>query len=163
MPKKQVVLTEAGEPTGVIQFTFEDNTVQTIDVNSLDEKTKFRAMIHGISQKVGDSYAGAKTEENPLAFAKTVVEETIAQVLAGEWKAAREGSGPRESDLAKAVSRATGNSLEESIVFVGTLDEAQTKDLRKKPKVAAQLAAIAAEKAVAKAAKLAEAALNATE
>ncbi len=160
MPKKQVVVNEAGVPTGVIQFTFEDQSVQTIDVNALDEATKFRALIHGVSQKIGDSYAGAKAEENPLAFSKEACAETIAQVLKGDWRAARE-SGPRVTDLAHAVARVTGQSLEEAVAFLGTLDEAQTKDLRKKPKIAAALAAIVAEKASAKAAKLAEAAAKA--
>jgi hypothetical protein len=168
MPKKLVVVhpegsDKAGFPTGVIQFTFEDNTVQTIDVNALNEDTKFRALVHGISQKVGDSYAGAKAEENPLAFAKQSAEETIAQILRGEWRAASSGGGPRVTDLAVAFSRVTGKTVEECVEYIGTLDEAQTKELRGKAKVKAALAAITAEKAIAKAKKLAEDAANATE
>ncbi len=168
MPKKQVLVhpeghEKAGQLTGVVQFTFEDDTIQTIDVNALNEETKFRALVHGISQKIGDSYAGAKAEENPLAFAKKAAEETIAAVLRGEWRAPSQGGGPRTSDLAVAFSRVTGKTLEECVEFIGTLDEAQTKDLRGKAKVKAALAAIKAEKAVANAAKLAKEAEAVTE
>ncbi len=163
MPKKQIVVNEAGAPTGVIQFTFEDGTVQNVDVNALDEATKFRALVHGVSQKVGDSYAGAKAEENPTAFAKSVCAETIAQILRGEWRAPSAGGGPRVTDLAVALSRATGQALEAAVEFIGTLDDQQTKDLRNKPKIKAVLAAITAEKAAAKAKKLAEEAANAPE
>lgn len=174
MPKKQILVNEAGTPTGVIQFTFEDDTIQTLDVSKVpgmelvsDVAAFFataagRGLIHGNSQKVGDSYAGAKAEENPLAFAKSACAETIAQVLKGDWRAARE-SGPRVTDLAVAfqrVSTAQGQpiTIEEAVAFLGGLDEAQTKEFRKKPKIAAALAAIAAEKATKKAAALAEAA-----
>lgn len=168
MPKKQVLVNpeghdKAGVPTGVIQFTFEDNTVQTIDVNALSDDTKFRALVHGISQKVGDSYAGAKAEENPLAFAKKAAEETIAQILRGDWRAPSAGGGPRVTDLATALSRVTGKPLEESVEYVGTLDDTQTKELRGKAKIKAMLAAITAEKAVAKAQKLAAEAANSPE
>lgn len=166
MAKKQVLvypegLPNAGQPTGVIQFTFEDNTVQTIDVNTLNDATKFRAMVHGVSQKIGDSYAGAKAEENPLAFAKAAAQETIAQVLRGDWRAARE-SGPRVTDLAVAASRVAGQTLEAAIEWLGTLDETQTKEFRNKPKIKAALAQIGAEKAIAKAAKM-QAAADAAE
>jgi phage-related tail protein len=163
MPKKQVVLNEGGKPTGVIQFTFEDNTVQLIDVNGLSEETKFRAMVHGISQKIGDSYAGAKAEENPLAFAKAACAETIAQVERNEWRAPSAGGGPRVTDLAVALSRATGQTLEASVEYIGTLDENQVKELRGKAKIKAMLATVAAEKAIAKAKKLTEEAANAPE
>lgn len=168
MPKKLIVVhpegsPKAGFPTGVIQFTFEDNTVQTIDVNALNDDTKFRALVHGISQKVGDSYAGAKAEENPLAFAKESAAATIAQILNGDWRAASTGGGPRVTDLAVAFSRVTGKTVEECVEYIGTLDDAQTKDLRGRAKIKAELAKIAAEKAVAKANKLAAEAANATE
>ncbi len=167
MTKKVVVMNEAGVPTGVIRFEFDDKTTQEIDVNSLSEATKFRALVHGISQKVGDSYAGAKAEENPLAFAKQAAADTIAQILAGDWKAAREG-GPRVTDLAtafKSVSDAQGQpiTIEEAVAFLGTLDEEQTKAFRKKPKIASALAQIALAKAAKKAEELAKKAAEAAE
>jgi hypothetical protein len=154
---------KAGQLTGVVRVDFDDKSSISIDVNSLNEETKFRALIHGISQKVGDSYAGAKSDSNPLEFAKTAAKETIEQVLKGEWRAPSTSSGPRESDLAKALSLATGETLEKAIEFIANLDDEAIKVLRKKPKVAAQLAAIAAQKAIAKAAKLAKEAEAATE
>lgn len=179
MPKKQILVqpeghAKAGTPTGVIQFTFEDNTLQDIDVRKIPgmefvsdveafvASTAGRALIHGTSQKIGDSYAGSKAEENPLAFAKQAAQDTIEQVLKGEWRAVREG-GPRVTDLAvafKRVSDAQGQeiTLEAAVAHLGTLTDEETKVFRKKPKIAAALAQIAAEKAIERARKAQEAA-----
>ena len=162
MPKKLILIhpeghENAGAITGVVRFTFEDESVQEVDVFALPEAIQKHLAVHGASQKIGDSYAGAKAEENPLAFAKESVKGVIDQLVAGIWRAAREGGGgPRVSDLTAAWARVSGDSVEASAEFIGSLSADDAKALRKKPKVAAALAAIAAEKAVARAAKLAE-------
>lgn len=178
MAKKQILVhpeghEKAGQPTGVIQFVFANGTQEfdtrkvpgmefVSDVQAFLASTAGRQFIHGGSQKVGDSYAGAKAEENPEVFAHGAAGETIAQILKGEWRAARE-SGPRVTDLAVAASRVAGQSLEQAMEFLGTLDEEQTKAFRAKPKIKAALAQIAAEKAIAKAKAAAEAAEKAGE
>jgi hypothetical protein len=167
MPKKLIVVhpeghEKAGQPTGVIQFTGDDGTSHTLDINSLNSDMVFRLAVHGASQKVGDSYAGAKAEENPVAFANQAIAETIKQLQDNLWRVGGGGGGgPRITDLANAYARAAGVSVEAAVEFLGGLTEEETKVLRKKPKVAAQLAAIAAEKAQARAARLAEEAAKA--
>jgi hypothetical protein len=163
MPKKLIVVhpeghEKAGQPTGEIQFQFEDSTVQTLNILALSPEIQFRLAIHGASQKGGDSYAGAKAEENPLAFAKASVKEVIDQLVANQWRSTREGGGPRISDLAVAFSRVANATIEAAMEYVGSLDEAATKDLRNKPKVKAALAQIKAEKAIAAAKRATEAA-----
>lgn len=175
MTKKVVQVDAAtGKPTGIIQFTFDDESTQEFNAKNCSEQTNLRAMIHGYSQKIGDSYAGAAKAEGmtPLAFAKLAVKETIAQLYAGEWKAPRV-AGEKVSDLAIALSRLTGKTLEEAHAFVeragkeapadGQDEEEVTEDERKafnkvwrsKGKVAAMLANIAAEKAAERAKRLA--------
>lgn len=154
----------AGKPTGQIVFTFSDNSTETFDVTKVGEDIKFRAMLHGFSQKIGDSYAGAAATEDPLAYAKSAVRDTIAQLYRGEWRvAASGGGGPRVSDLATAIAQVTGESLEECVEFVGAMTDEEKKVWRKKPKIAAALAQMAAERAAAKAAALAAEAANAAD
>lgn len=167
MPKKLIVVhgeghENAGKPTGVIQFTAEDGTVQTLDVNSLSDEIKFRLMVHGASQKVGDSYAGAKAESNPVEFAKASIAETIKQLVEGNWRVTAVG-GPRVTDLATVYAQVSGETLEAAVEFVGGMDEDATKALRAKPRIKAALAALAAKRAAEKAAKLAEEAAKAGE
>ena len=152
--KKVLELNEAGELTGKIHFTFDDKTVQTLDVLACDQKTQFRLMVHGGSQKGGDSYASAAQQENPLAFAKQVLADTIKQLYAGDWRAVA-SSGPRATDLAVAMSRVMGKTLDECVAYLELQDDDQKKVWRGKGKIKAMLATIAAEKAVARAAKLA--------
>lgn len=157
MPKKQIVLDEFQKPTGVIRFLFEDETVQEINVHELNDDMKLRLMIHGASQKGGDSYAGAKAEANPVAFAKEAVADVIKQLREGNWRVTSPG-GPRVTDLATVFAQIQGITLEEAVEFIGGLSEDETKALRKKPKINAALLALSAKRAAEKAAKAAEAA-----
>lgn len=171
MPKKVYVMSQPSEtateeeknafvpqPMG-LKFLFEDNSETAVDFEKIPDDIKLRAMFHGFSQKIGDSYAGAaKAEEGALAFSKKSVAETLAQLYAGEWRATAEGGPKAPSDLAIALSRITGKTPEEAQKFVESLDDEQKKVYRKKAKVAAHLASIAAEKAKIRAEKLARAA-----
>lgn len=146
----------AGQPTGLILFTFSDDSTETFDLGKSNDAMKYRLALHGAGQKIGDSYAGAASDENPLEFAKTAVRETIAQIYAGTWRVGGGGGGPRINELAQAMARATGETLEAMVEFVGAMTDEEKKVYRKKPKVAAKLAEIAAEKAIARAAELAK-------
>ena len=173
MPKKQYIMTAPAadatdeqkaahvpSPTG-LKFVFEDGTETVVDFDKIPQEIKVRAMFHGFSQKIGDSYAGAaKAEGGALAFSKKAVNETLAQLYAGDWRATAEGGPKAPSDLAVAISRVSGKTPEACQAFVETLDDDQKKAWRKKAKVAAALATIAAEKAAARAEKLAKAAAN---
>ncbi len=174
MPKKVYIMSEPAadmdeaakaafvpQPIG-LKFVFEDESEISVDFDKISQDIKRRAMFHGFSQKIGDSYAGAaKAEGGALAFSKKQVADTIAQLYAGDWRAPSEG-GPRQpSDLAIAMSRVSGKTPEVCQAFVEGLTDEEKKVWRKKGKVAAQLAAIAAEKAQARAAKLAKAAADA--
>lgn len=163
MTTKTIVRNEDGTPTGIIVFEFDDKTTEQFDLSKVNDSTKLNALMHGFSQKIGDSYAGAAKSENPLAYAKEAVKDTIAQLYAGDWRAAREGGGPRITDLAVALSRLTGKTAEESQAFVDTLDDDQKKAWKAKGKVKATLAVIAAEKAAERAKKLAAKAAGAEE
>ncbi len=137
---------EAGKPTGEIKFTFSDETSEVFNLTSVKDDIRVRLALHGAAQKIGDSYAGAAATDDPLAYAKQAVKDTIAQLYAGDWRVSGGGGGPRVNELAIAISRAGGEPLEECIEFVGAMTDEDKKAWRKKPKVALALAQIAAEK-----------------
>lgn len=148
MPKKQVNV-----EAGTIVFTFEDNTIETFDLSKA--KDARRLAIHGASQKVGDSYAGAGEADDPVAYAKAAVKETIQQLYDGIWRANAGGDrGPNQ--IVRAIAEATGQTVEAVAELYEAANEDEKKALAKKPRVAALLAKWRAESAAKRAAKLAE-------
>lgn len=150
---KKVVSVEAGTVT----FDFENGKSAAFDLSKVSPEIMRRLALHGASQKVGDSYAGAGESADPAAYAEQAVAETIAQLYAGDWRVTAAG-GPRVSDLATAIARLSGQSVEAVTEQLAKASDEQKKELRKHPQVAATLAAIKAENAAKRAAKLAEAA-----
>lgn len=160
---------KAGQPTGKILFTFSDDSTETFDIANVSEGMLFRLALHGAGQKIGDSYAGAAGADDALAYAKAATKETIAQLYAKDkggldtWRVGGGGGGPRVNELAAAIARATGMDLDEAVATVAEMDDDDKKAYRKKPKIAAALAAIAAEKAAKRAQELADKAAKAEE
>lgn len=147
-----VVFTAIGSDDKVL-FTKE------LDATTLSDEIRAKLILHGISQKVGDSYAGAGGDDvaDPLAYTEEAIDETIAQLVAGDWKASGPG-GPRVSDLAQAVAALNGQPVEAVAEELKAASDEARKKLRKKPAIAAKIAEIAAQKAVERAKRLAEAA-----
>jgi len=140
---------------GTVTFDFENGKVIVIELAKCTGDALRRLPLHGISQKAGDSYAGAGDSADPAAYAEAAVLEVQKQLYAGEWRATSAG-GPRTSDLATAISRLNGKPVEEVVESLGKATDEQKKELRKHPQIAATLAAIKAENAAKRAATLAE-------
>lgn len=79
-----------------VSFSFASGGVRVYDANELPEAIKDRLMMHGLSQKLGDSYAGKDDHED-------CTEAVWEQLMAGNWGAER-GSG-LEDKLAEAEDR----------------------------------------------------------
>lgn len=135
-----------------IDFNFINGHVLEVIVDDMPQDIKSHLMLHGASQKVGDSFAGAETVEECIEAATAVFE----QLRAGQWKAQREstgGSAPRSSQLVEALVAITGKSAADINAMLDSKTEDERKAIRKHPQVAAQLAAIAAQRAADRAAK----------
>lgn len=139
---------------GTVSFDFENGKSAVFDLSKVSADIVRRLALHGASQKIGDSYAGAGDSADPAAYAEQAAGETIAQLVAGDWRASS-GGGPRVSDLAVAMSRLNGKPVEEVVESLSKATDEQKKELRKHPKIAATLAAIKAENAAKRAAALA--------
>jgi hypothetical protein len=138
----------------VLKIVFEGGEEISVNLGSIPPEIQTRLAMHGLSQKIGDSYAGVEATE---AFAKA---SAVAEdLLAGNWSTRVAASGPRATQLAEALAAATGKTMEEASAVLEGMDEDAKKDLRKHPQIKVQLATIkaaAAQKAAAKAAEEAE-------
>ena len=127
--------------SGSVVFKFEDGTEATFDVSRVSDAVRGQLALHGASQKIGDSYAGAGDDEiaDPLAYAKERVADTIARLYAGEWRTATVGTG---GILAEAMATVSGKTRDECAEILAGMSDDEKKDLRKKKKIAAALARI---------------------
>lgn len=175
MTKKIVETNDEGKVTGRIIFRFDDHkddapSEQVFELSKCNAEITERLAIHGAGQKIGDSYASAASQTDPLAFAKAQVQDLIKQLYAPEhggesvWRSNAGSSGPRVNDLAVALARVSGEPLEGedgTIALVAAMSDEEKKTYRNKPKIKAALAAIAAEKAVKRAEEMAKKAAEA--
>lgn len=147
-------------PTGT-QFKFVNGQILTVNLADLDSEMVANLTCHGIGQKVGDAYAGAKGNvDEAIESASAVIE----RLLSGDWAAEREAAGPSPNMVAEAVIAAkTAAGIEFDIEatrakYVGK----DTADARKRAlenvDVKAHYERLRAEAAAQRAAKAAEAA-----
>lgn len=120
----------------------------------------------GLFEKVRDTYAGASTVDEAIELA----EATIELLKSGEWYAERGPVGPRLSDLREVVDairveqgKAPYSDDEFKAEYTGKAGSEKRERVRKHPKVAAMLAAIAERKAAERRAKADQAAAASTE
>jgi len=136
-----------------ITFDFGDGRVETFTLADMSDAMKIQLALHGASQKIGDSYASAKsqtdgTEIDPADWSQQQAAGVVAQLLADDWTVRTPGSA-QSTDLMSAFEEVTGAELQSD------LSKEDKAALRKHPKIAAVLARIKSERADAKAAALA--------
>lgn len=127
-----------------VTFAFANGEIEDVLIGRFSEEIIGRLAIHGLSQKLGDSYAGVETVEEAVVNVKTL----ITQLSDGAW-AVKVSTGGR---LAEALARASGKALAECIEILAGKTKEEKATLRKHPAVAAALAQLeleAAEKKLA--------------
>jgi hypothetical protein len=141
MPKKAVNV-EAGS----VVFAFEDKSEQTFTLSKVSEEIAARLALHGASQKIGDSYAGAADEADPVAFAKAQVAGVIQQLYDGNWSSGGGGRGTVPT-LVIAFAEFSKMELDKAGELIEAMSDDEKKALAKKPKLVAILARIRLERA----------------
>ena len=142
----------------VITISFPDAPTEdtvVVDLNNLPENIVQRLAMHGLSQKLGDSTAGAELEECHERVS------AVAEALKDPdgWTTRVPGAaGPRTTQLAEALAAATGKDIAEAAQIVADLDDDGKKDLRAHPQIKSELAKIKAAAAARAAEKAASAA-----
>ncbi len=161
MAKQQIARKAVDADKAVVLFTFNDAnaetgkaaTVVSIGLEGLDPAIVRRLALHGLSQKVGDSYSGAESVNDAIEDAREVIETLVG----GKWSERTAGE-PRTSALAAALERVMAQSgqpqsLEQCTEVVKNLSDEQRKGLRNMPAIKAAMSAIKAEKDAAAAAE----------
>lgn len=132
---------------GFVRFEFADGEFLQCPLDDIKSNDIIgRLALHGISQKVGDSYAGAES----ISEARLMAESVWRNLTGGLWavKAAKGGK------IVEALHRATGKPFDVCLEKYTLMTEDAKKGLRKHPDIKRALAEIEAERA----AKLADAA-----
>lgn len=128
-----------------LTFNFADGQgTFSVNVLTLPDAIRNRGLVHGIEQKLRDSYAGAKSASEAYGLAQKVLD----QIRAGEWNAKADGSGADDSidKLVKAVTNAylaMGKDVETASAkgeSVRAYDKAKRAQVRSIPAVAVELA-----------------------
>lgn len=137
---------------GTFSITFADGASSEVQIDSLPSNIVRMLALHGLSQKLGDSYASVKGD---VAEAKKRYEAVLTQLQAGEWKQAREGGegGAKVTELAEAIARFKNAPIEKANAVVAKATDEQVKAWKANAKIKAIIAQIRAEKAAARAAE----------
>ena len=136
---------------GEASVTFDFATGESVEVKPADlsKDLQRQLMLHGLSQKLGDSYSG---EDADKCF--TIFTGVLKNLEDGEWSARSGGGGaPRISQLAEALSVAAGETVEKCVEKLSEMSDADKKTVRDHPQVQAALADIKLRKATEEAAK----------
>lgn len=143
--------------TDLLKISFTTGQDLEVSLAEIPPEIVHRLALHGLSQKVGDSYAGCEVDE---AFDKASA--VVSDLKEGNWSTrVATGGSPRSTQLAQALADATGKTLDEAAAVLEPMDDEQKKDLRKHPQIKACLAQIRAAKAAADAEKAAGEAVDA--
>lgn len=131
-----------------ITFKWADDSETVVNLDGFSEAILQHATLHGLSQKLGDSYSGAAGN---VAYAKEMFEETLNALREGDWN--RKGGGISSGGIwVEALARAAGEDMEAALAAWNEMDDETKAATRKHPAVKLAKAEIEAERAKAKAA-----------
>lgn len=130
-----------------LTFRWADDSETVINPSDFHEDIIAHAVLHGLSQKLGDSYSGAGGD---VDVAKAMFQETLDALNEGDWN--RKGGGFSTGGIwVEAMAKASGNTIEEALAAWNDADDATKASIRKHPEVKAAKAQIDLERATAKA------------
>ncbi len=94
-------VSEPGNDVAGIVFDFADFETALVILSSIPEPIRIALAWHGLSQKLGDSYANASKKSPEDCYDS--FQATLERLMAGDWVKAREAAGPRTSMVLEAV------------------------------------------------------------
>jgi hypothetical protein len=136
--------------TGDLSVLFGDGTKREINLGDIPGHIVTQLAMHGLSQKLGDSYASVKGN---IKKAVELFDATLDQLKKGEWAKARgEGEGgARVTELAEAIARFKNVPIEKAQQVVASATDENVKAWKASPKIKAVIAQIRYEKAAKRA------------
>lgn len=134
---------EKSQSIGGVTFAFANGKTLQCRIADLPQAMRDQALKHGISARVGDSFAGAAKQPHPVDWAYDTACEVWNAMCKGEWST-RESTG---GVLAEALAMVTKRELGDCQAVLAKLDDEKKAALKRQPKIKLALAAIALEKA----------------
>ena len=144
MARASICSKAINEDLSGVTFTFTDGETKTLNLSDLAPEIVTKLALHGLAQKGGDSYSGAKAEE--LDIAKAKLDNVLSALRESRWSTVRAG-GPVATDLARAIANVTGRTLAEVVEALSEVDASTKAKFKKTPEVARELYRMAQEKA----------------
>ena len=119
-----------------VTWYWADGSVNVVSLARFSEAIQLAYALHGLSQKLGDSYASC----DGLEDSKTAMLELLDQLEGGDWEKKREG-GAKESGglLARACAEVFGISIDEAKAVIEKLTPKEKKALEVDDKIAAAI------------------------
>lgn len=127
-----------------VEFAFVNGETISATVDMLPDEIVKRLAVHGLSQKVGDSYASAETIEEAISSANAVINNLTNNVWA--TKSIRGGK------IVEALVAFSKKPYDECLSVYTKMDDKAKKALRSHPSIKVELAKIEAKRAEAAAA-----------
>lgn len=103
-----------------------------------------RLALHGLSQKLGDPFAGAKGD---VALAFGLASDAYGALKQNQWSERGKGEEEGPTIICEAIARAHGKDLNKVVAAWAKLDEKIQKALRSDPAVKTAMAEIRLERA----------------
>lgn len=131
----------------------------SVDITQFPDEIQTRFAVHGLSQKLGDSYAGIKSPADAMDQVNTLVK----QLEKGDWTAASNAAGPKAGKVVRALFRLAEKQAKAIKKFTGLSDvsldsirdwyASQTKEMKagitKSPEIKVEMASMSMEDAQA--------------
>jgi hypothetical protein len=133
-----------------VKFDWADESDTSYDLSLYSEEMIRNLALHGLKQKLGDSYSGAEKNGWSIAECKTEVDTVSASMVAGDWN--RKGGGFASGGIwVEAAAKATGEEFGAVLEKWNAMDDATKASIKKHPDVKLAKATIELERAKAKA------------
>ena len=127
-----------------LTFAWADESTTVVNLEDFSPELIERAAMHGLSQKLGDSYSGIKNVDD----AQFAMREVIESLSAGDWNRKGEAAG---GVWIEAIVQASGQAIADVVAKWAEMDDAAKAAVKKNPQVKLAKAMIDAAKAQAKA------------
>jgi hypothetical protein len=132
---KEIRSDENGIATGV-RFAFKDGTILDCELEAVSLSQASRLAAHGLSQKIGDSYASLGKVEECVEAAG----DMWARLKAGDWTGTRAAGGM----TVQAIANVLGKDIEDVKETWATLSGKEKAGITKDPRVGAEVARLRA-------------------
>ena len=138
MNEKKIPFCRKELKASAIVFTFNDGQTREVDYDTLPAEIQKQLGLHGLSQKLGDSYASA---DGDVGFALGRLDTVATNLQEGNWAAARtsEGGLSPKNILCRAVAEIRGVTPEAIAAHFASADEEVIKKVRAHPHVKAKM------------------------